>query len=227
MCRSEPRDFNKMAKKRKNRPAPGTVKRLSFPEDEAKKSWLKLLLEGYHTVDKGVSKAISEERKKGRKLACCKGCSTCCVTHKDIPIYPLELTGIIWYVNEKISGGLRDVLKKQLSKFKKSLPCPFIVDNACSIHPMRPMACRQFNVFGSQCTQGEDPFHTRRDDVMDPVKKYVDQAFYIMLPFYGVEKESERISIVEAGDFHKMVRELHSCNWQELAEKMERRDKKR
>ncbi len=212
-----------MAKKNKNKSS--SIKRLSFPSDEVKKSWLKPLLEGYHIVDKGVSKAISEERKKGRKLACGKGCSTCCGTHQDIPIYPLELTGIIWYVNEKIAGELRNVLKTQLSEFKKSSPCPFIVDNACSIHPMRPMACRQFNVFGMQCTQGEDPYHTRREDVMDPVKKYVDQAFYIMLPFYGIEKESERIRIVETGGFHKMVRELHSCNWKELAEKMERFDK--
>ncbi len=213
-----------MAKKKNIKSA--SDKRLSFPKDEAKKSWLKLLLEGYHIVDKGVSKAIVEGRKKGRKLACSKGCSPCCVTHQDIPIYPLELSGIVWYVNEKISGKLRDILKKQLAEFKKGSPCPFIVDNACSIHPLRPMACRQFNVFGRQCEQGEDPFHTRREDVMDPVKKHVDQAFYIMLPFYGVEKESERIRIIETGGFHKMVRELHSCNWKELAEKMERFDKK-
>ena len=215
-----------MAKKKKNKSGPDKIKRPSFPEDEAKKSWLKLLLDGYHIVDKGVSKAISEERKKGRTLACCKGCSSCCYS-KDIPIYPLELSGIIWYVNEKISGELRDLLKKQLSEFTNGLPCPFIVDNACSIHLMRPMACRQFNVFGRQCIQGEDPFHTRREDVMDPVKKHVDQAFYIMLPFYGIKKESERIRIVETGAFHNMVKELHSCRWKELAEKMERRDKER
>lgn len=214
-----------MKKKKKNRSAPGSTRQPSFPSDEAGKPWLRLLLEGYRIIDRGVSKAIAEERKKGRALACSRGCSSCCYS-KDIPIYPLELSGIIWYSNEKISGELRDMLKKQLSESTKGLPCPFLVKGVCMIHSMRPMACRQFNVFGMPCESGEDPFHTRREDVMDPVKRYVDQAFYLMLPFYGIEKEDERIRMVETGEFHKMVKELHACNWKELAEKMDRRDKR-
>jgi Fe-S-cluster containining protein len=213
-----------MPKKKRNRSGSDNAKRLSFPDEEKSRSWLKLLLDGYHILDKGVARAIEKEQKKGRKLACSKGCSHCCSTHTDIPIYPLEIVGISWYVTEKMEGAERDVLKKQLARFEKNKPCPFLIDGACSIHPMRPMACRQFNVFGKSCDDGEDPFHTRREDVMDPVKKHVDQAFFIMLPYYGVEKESERIRIVETGAFHRMVKELHACNWKELAEKMERHD---
>ncbi len=215
-----------MAKKTKKRTKTGGTKRLSFPDDEKSRSWLKLLLEAYHIVDKGITKSIVEEKKKGRKLACGRGCSTCCSTHQDIPIYPLELVGIAWYAADKISGEIRDVLKMQLSAFKKGSPCPFLVDGVCAIHPLRPMACRQFNVFNKRCEEGEDPFHTRREDVMDPVKKHVDQAFYIMLPYYKVENEAERIKIIETGSFHRMAKELHSCSWNELAGKMERRDKK-
>ncbi len=196
------------------------MKRLSFPDDERKKSWLKLLLDAYHIVDKGIARAIESEQKKGRRLACGKGCSNCCSTHKDIPIYPLEIAGISWYAAEKIKGAGRDVLRKQLESFKKNDPCPFLVEGACSIHPMRPMACRQFNVFGMPCGEGEDPYYMRREDVMDPVKKYVDQAFFIMLPYYGIEKESERIKIVETGAFHRMAKELHTFNWKSLADKM-------
>jgi Fe-S-cluster containining protein len=213
-----------MSKKKKNKSAPGRDKRLSFPGDEKNRSWLALLLEGYHIVDKGVAKAIAAEKKKGRTLACAKGCAHCCSTHQDIPIYPLEISGISWYVTEKIKGDLREVLKKQLADFKKGDACPFLIHGACSIHPIRPMACRQFNVFGRPCEAGEDPFYSRREDVMDPVKKHVDQAFYIMLPFYGVENESERIKAVERGDFHRLVKELHGCNWNELAGKMKRYD---
>ena len=214
-----------MAKKKKNKRNPGEAKRLSFPDDEKNRSWLKLLLEAFHIIDRGVAKALEAERKRGRKLACGKGCSACCYS-RDIPIYPLELSGIAWYVSSKISGEMREILKKQLADFKKGPPCPFLVNGACSIHVMRPMACRQFNVFGKQCEQGEDPFFTRREDLMDPVKKYVDQAFFIMLPFHGIEKETERRKIIETGEFHKMVKELHACNWRELAEKMERMDRK-
>jgi len=215
-----------VAKKNKKRTKTSGTKRLSFPDDEKNRSWLKLLLEAYHIVDKGIAKAIGTEKNKGRKLACSKGCSSCCVTHKDIPIYPLELVGITWYAAEKIFGETRDVLKEQLAGFEKNSACPFLVSGACSIHPLRPMACRQFNVFNKPCEEGEDPFHSRREDVMDPVKKHVDQAFYVMLPYYKVESESERIRIIETGSFHRMAKELHSCNWKELAGKMERADKR-
>ena len=125
------------------------------------------------------------------------------------------------------AGSELDALKKQLSAFKNSPPCPFLLNGACAIHPLRPMACRQFNVFNKQCEEGEDPFYTRREDVMDPVKKHVDQAFYVMLPYYKVESESERFRIIETGSFHRMAKELHSCDWKELAGKMERAEKRK
>jgi Fe-S-cluster containining protein len=209
-----------MTKSKTNKTTFLRAKHLSFPDDEKIHPWLSTLLEAYYIVDKGIVYAIDAEQKKGKKLACAKGCSSCCKTHKDIPAYPLELVGITWYVTEKISGAGRELLRKQLESCKKDDPCPFLMEGACSVHPVRPMACRQFNVFGKACDEGEDPFYTRREDVLDPVKKYVDQAFFIMLPLYGVEKESERIKIVEAGAFHKMAKELHAFNWKSLAGKM-------
>ncbi len=212
---------------KKNKSVSEKVKKLAFSEDEKKLPWLGLLLEGYHTVDKGVAKAIDSEQKKGRKPACSKGCSHCCSTHKDIPIYLLEIAGVSWYAAEKLKGPDRESLKKQLAIFKKNDTCPFLVEGTCAVHPMRPMACRQFNVFGSPCGEGEDPYYSRREDVMEPVKKHVDQAFFVMLPFYGIDKESERTKIIETGAFHKMAKELHACNWKELAERMERLDRKK
>lgn len=212
--------------KKKNNSASDRVKRLSFPDDEKNRPWLKLILDAYYIVDKGIAKALESEQKKGRKLACAKGCAYCCGIDKDIPIYPLEIAAISWYVADKMKGRERDVLKQQLASFPKGNSCPFLIEGACSIHLMRPIACRQFNVFSSPCREDEDPYFTRREDVMDPVKNYIDQAFFIMLPFYGVEKESERIKVIETGGFHKMVKELKSCNWKELALKMERYDKK-
>jgi len=215
-----------MSKSKMNKKASPGSRRLSFPDDEKNHLWLSALLEAYYIVDKGIARAIDAEKKKGRKLACAKGCSNCCRTHKDIPVYPLELVGISWYVTEKITGATREFLRKKLESYKKFDPCPFLVEGACSVHLMRPMACRQFNVFGRPCDEGEDPFYTRREDVMDPVKKYVDQAFFILLPFYGVEKETERVRIVETGAFHNMAKELQAFNWKSLVEKMDRFDMK-
>ncbi len=213
-----------MPKKKKKRSGADRVKRLSFPEDERNHPWLKLLLDAYYILDKGIANAIESEQRKGRRLACGKGCSSCCA-QSDIPVYPLEIAGISWYATEKISGSVRDILRIRLESSKRNDHCPFLIDGACSVHPVRPMACRQFNIFGKACLEGEDPYHTRREDVMAPVKRHVDQAFFIMLPFYGVKKESERTRVVETGAFHKMAKELHACKWMDLAEKMERFDK--
>ena len=201
-------------------------KRLSFPVDDAIHPWLSMLLDAYYIVDKGIAEAIKLEEQKGKKLACSKGCSNCCWTHKTIPVYPLELVGLSWYTTEKISGPEREVLRKQLKYHKEDDPCPFLVDGGCSVHLMRPIACRQFNVFGKQCAEGEDPYYTRREDVLTPLKKYTDQAFFIMLPFYGVEKESERWKIIERGAVHQMVKLIQTCNWKSLAGKMEDFDRK-
>lgn len=73
-----------MSKKKKQRSHLDKMKRVTFPGDEKKHSWLGPLLEAYFIVDKGVAKAIETERKKGRNLACSKGCSNCCSTHQDI-----------------------------------------------------------------------------------------------------------------------------------------------
>jgi Fe-S-cluster containining protein len=208
-------------KKRKDK-----TKRPSFPE-EKNLPWLSMLLDAYHIIDKGIAKAVEAEEKKGRKLACAEGCSNCCRTLRDIPIYPLELMGISWYVAEKLTGDVRDILKKQLADYRRADHCPFLIEGACPIHSMRPMACRQFNVFGKQCEEGEDPYYTRNDDVLPQQKKYIDQAFLIMLPFHGVEKESEKIKAVESGALNKMVKVLQECNWRMLAERMEKADKEK
>ena len=192
-------------------------KRLSFPSDENKHPWLPLLLDAYFIVYKGIDEAVRTAFKKGRKLACSKGCKT----HQTIPVYPLELVGLSWYVTEKITGPERDIIKTQLRNYKENDPCPFLVNGACSVHPMRPVACRQFNVFGTPCAEGEDPYYTRREDVLSPIKQYTDRAFFIMLPFYGVEDENERWRIIESGAVHQVVKLMQTCNWKSLADKMD------
>jgi Fe-S-cluster containining protein len=196
-------------------------KRLSFPSDENKHLWLPFLLDAYFIVYKGIDEAVRTAFKKGRKLACSKGCSNCCKTHQTIPVYPLELVGLSWYVTEKISGPERDIIKTQLRNYKENDPCPFLVNSACSVHPMRPVSCRQFNVFGTPCAEGEDPYYTRREDVLSPIKQYTDRAFFIMLPFYGVEDEKERWRIIESGAVHQVVKLMQTCNWKSLADKMD------
>jgi Fe-S-cluster containining protein len=201
-------------------------RRLSFSSDEANHRWLGMLLDAYYIVDKGIQEAIKVELKKGKRLACGRGCSHCCRTHQTIPVYPLELVGLTWYVTEKIRGPEREIMKTQLRDYRENDPCPFLVNGYCSVHPLRPVSCRQFNVFRVPCAEGEDPYYTRREDVLSPIRKYIDRAFFIMLPFYGVEDEKKRWKIIDSGTVHHVVRLMQSCNWRSLAEKMEEFDMK-
>jgi hypothetical protein len=155
-------------------------KRLSFPADAKIHSWLSMLLDAYYLVDRGIAEAVKMESGKGRKLACSKGCSSCCKTHSTIPVYPVELVGLSWYVTEKIQGPGRELVKTQLRNYKENDPCP--------------------------------------------IRKYVDRAFFIMLPFYGIQSEAQRWKIIESGGVHQVVKLMQTCNWKSLAEKMEEFD---
>jgi Fe-S-cluster containining protein len=215
-----------VAKDSSNNPAYPSPQRLSFPQEEARFEWLPPLLEAYHVADVGVAEGVAREEKQGRVLACRKGCSACCRTHKDIPVYPLELVGMTWYATEKVASPVRGKLQDQLRGYRQGDPCPFLVEGVCSVHPMRPLACRQFNVFGQPCAEGEDPFHTRRQDVMTPIRKYIDDALFAMLPFYGVRNKAERRKMIKSGAVHQLARELQSCNWSGVADKMSAFDRR-
>ncbi len=202
--------------------------RLSFPDDESKFSWLPMLLDAYAIVDKGIAVAIKEqEEKRTITLACNKGCAHCCRTHKDIPVYPLELVGIYWYCTEKVEPSLRKILKKHFLDRGNNNPCPFLINSLCSIYPVRPVSCRQFNVFNKPCDNGEDPYYSRRNDVLTPIQGYTDHAFLVMLPFYGIIDEAEKLRAIKNNFIHTQVCNLQSYKWTGLLKAMKDFDSKK
>jgi Fe-S-cluster containining protein len=203
------------------------IKRTSFPQDEPVLPWLSSLLDAYLVVDRGVATAIESEERAERVPACDRGCSVCCRTNRDIPVYPLELMGLSWFAAEKTLGDQRETLMKQLDDHSTGNPCPFLIVQECAIYPLRPMACRQFTLFGTPCAKGEDPYFTRPHDLLTPVRKHLDQAFFIMLSFHGLEKQTDRIRAVENGVLHRLVKNLQTCNWKILAQRMMKANKQR
>jgi uncharacterized protein len=199
-------------------PPPG---RPSYPQAETAQPWLAALLDAYHAVDRGVHEAVRREERQGRRLACARGCAACCRSHTDIPLYPLELMGLYWYCIEQLSGGLRGRLRHQLSESRRIGSCPFLIDDVCSVHPLRPMACRQFNVFDRACAEGEDAYHSRRQDVMTPIQRFADAAFNRLLPFYGVRSKRERREAIRQGRVHALAQPLRGVDWSLLAARME------
>ena len=158
-------------KKKSKQTGAGLSRRLSFPEDEKRLAWLSPLLDAYAVADTGVAIAIRDaEKKEKKKLACGKGCGACCVHQKDLPLYPHEIVGIYWYASEKMTGPLREALKNRLASRDAASGCPFLIDNSCSIHPVRPFGCRQFNVFTAPCGPGRGSLlhETRRRPEADP-----------------------------------------------------------
>lgn len=186
---------------------------------ELKYPWLTMLLDAYAVVDEGVSEDIKKhEAKSGKTLACQKGCAWCC-SLKDIPVYPIELNGIYWYAIEMLQSKARETVTARLRQsVDPNAPCPLLLDSACSIYPLRPAACRQFNVFGRVCSQGEDPFFTRRPDVLTPSEDWRLRAFGITLPFYGIKVKGE-IQIQMAADeiIQSKAINLKSHQWAKLA----------
>jgi len=209
-----------MSKKKKRRQPSNRIRRLDFAEDEKRYTWLSMLLDAYFITDLGVAEGIELMRRKGYRLACAKGCSSCCITHRSIPAYPIELVGITWYAAEKLSDPVRSRLQVKLREHRKGDPCAFLLGGICSIHPLRPMACRQFNVFNRICEEGEDAYYTRRHEVLTPLKKYTNKAFLATMPFYGDRSRAEYRKIVENGLMHVAATDMQQCNWQSLADKI-------
>jgi len=201
--------------------------RVSYPLDEAVHPWLKILLDAYYETDLGVREGIARETGKGKQLACARGCAHCCRTHEDIPVFPIELVGMTWYAVEQVQGPVRAKLRQQLQQFPDVQGCPFLVEDVCSIHALRPMACRQFNVFNQACAPGEDAYHTRRQDVLTPIRSYKENALQITVPFYGKVTKSEQKQLVQSGKLDRLARAMRDCQWQALADKMDQYDRRK
>jgi Fe-S-cluster containining protein len=205
----------------------GVPTHLSFPQDEVLQSWLPMLLDAYLIADQGVAEGVRRQERQGRVLACRRGCAACCRSHKTIPVYPLELVGISWYATEKVQGAVRDKLRARLRQHRDGASCPFLVDEECSIHAMRPMACRHFNVFDRVCAEGEDAYYTRRQDVLTPIRRYLDGALEATLPFYGITRKPDKRQALRSGAVHGLVRVLRDLDWASLADRMDAHDRRR
>jgi Fe-S-cluster containining protein len=121
-------------------------------------------------VDVGVKQAEAQ----GKKISCQKGCGACC--RQLVPISEVEARAIAELVANlpeprrtevrqrfadaqrrlQDSGLLKTLLERDqwtdqgrslgLRYFLQGIPCPFLEDESCSIHPDRPLACREYLV---------------------------------------------------------------------------------
>jgi Fe-S-cluster containining protein len=103
-------------------------------------------------------------------LACREGCAWCC--YKLVGTTAPEVFRIAQYLEEQLSPEefalardriiRRDEERKALSEDRWSaarLPCSLLVDDRCSVYPVRPLTCRGFN--SSDAKQCERWIRTR------------------------------------------------------------------
>lgn len=145
--------------------APMSTERTNFPEAEAKYRWLPPVLDAYAMHADGQNGELrAAESSRGEKVACHKGCSACCKS-MQIDVLRQEISTISWYVSEIMDFESQERIKPRLLQRQDLTECPFLLDDACSIYPVRPLTCRGFIVFRKVCEVGEDPIVTRRSDV--------------------------------------------------------------
>jgi len=131
-----------------------------------------------------VAAAVRQVEREGRAVSCRRGCGACCRQPVPIAepeaIQLAELIDAMAAERRELirrrfrdgierlaAAGLLDAVRGApgiddrearqrlgLDYFRQQIPCPFLDDDSCSIHPYRPLACREYLVTSdpAQCS---------------------------------------------------------------------------
>jgi uncharacterized protein len=101
-------------------------------------------------AQKRVDQVRDEVVRKGVRFDCKKGCAWCC--YFEVDAFPQETFRIVRELQSRgdtapTVAALESYVEKtkDARNFRRSEPCPFLVENACSIYTVRPMMCRKCN----------------------------------------------------------------------------------
>ena len=116
----------------------------------------------------GLVNAVVEAAETGKSISCRKGCGACC--RQLVPVSRTEGERLLALVETMpkdrratlyarfaaaeaaLEGaglterGQKTDREMSLSYFSLHLPCPFLEEESCSIHPDRPLVCREYLV---------------------------------------------------------------------------------
>jgi hypothetical protein len=174
--------------------------------------WLTALIEAYAILDRGVARALAVA---ARPPACHPGCQACC--HQAIPVSTIEAQGLRWFALTHLAGGEALAVGRALCQGRES-PCPFLVAGVCAVYPLRPMACREYVVFGRPCRPGERPDVERPGDLLPLPRTAQMQAMATLLPFYGIQGDQARREALKSRLLFRDSRLLQQLDWSGLAE---------
>jgi Fe-S-cluster containining protein len=116
----------------------------------------------------GLVNAVVEAAEVGKAISCRKGCGACC--RQLVPISRTEGEALLALVEAMpreqrkavrsrfaaaeaaiaeaglAERGTRSDREMSVAYFALGVPCPFLEDESCSIHPDRPLVCREYLV---------------------------------------------------------------------------------
>jgi hypothetical protein len=111
------------------------------------------------TAEDVVGKARREHPPR-EPIACREGCAWCC--YKTVGTSVPEVIRIVSFLNmEARQATLRRIESLPQEPVSARPPCPLLVDNRCSVYPVRPLTCRGFN--------SSDPIACERNTVSGDV----------------------------------------------------------
>jgi Fe-S-cluster containining protein len=106
-------------------------------------------------ADQSIDQAMQRDPPRP-PLACREGCAWCC--HKVVGTSAAEVLRISTYLRNQLSPQELQLVQERvvhLNEERRSpqqdrwaaarLPCPLLVNNRCSVYPVRPLTCRGYN----------------------------------------------------------------------------------
>jgi Fe-S-cluster containining protein len=123
-----------------------------------------------------INRVVGEAAEAGHPISCRKGCGACCRQMVPLSIFEAEFLGQWFstlpverqteletrfrkgFIRLKEAGVLdklmdhnwgtdeKSFVQMAVDYFHAGVPCPFLEDESCSIHPIRPLVCREYLV---------------------------------------------------------------------------------
>lgn len=155
-----------------------------------------LALQVFQDVDELVDREVARSVAQGRPPSCAKGCSHCC--RQEIYAPRAEVEAIVewletsaphlipdlktriaswldWYRTEYPGLAASGMVRRDLFH-AHGPPCPALIDDVCSIYPVRPVFCRTYYVTSpaDACRPPGDP--ARTDVPVEPMRIFTRTA---------------------------------------------------
>jgi Fe-S-cluster containining protein len=138
-----------------------------------------LALQVFRDVDELVDREVARSTAKGQPPTCAKGCSHCCRQELYAPRAEAEaivewletsaphliadlkirlVAWLAWYRSEYPELVARGI-PRRAAFYSHGPQCPVLIDDACSIYPVRPVFCRTHHVTSpaDACRPDGDP----------------------------------------------------------------------